>query len=272
MSPEGALLTANVVDALAGPLAPGQPAQAGAQPAAQPVIGRVDAIERKLHGGAQRRHGRRSMSATRSARATWCRPRRRRRSSIVFIDGSTFSLSANARMVLDEFVYNAAGASNNSAVISLVQGTFSFVAGQVAKTGDMKVETPVATMGIRGTAVLVEISANDGQTKFSVMVEPNGTTGSFNLYNKTTGALIATVNNSQIGWLVTPAGPLQVVAQQVNKTPAELQQELSIVQQLFNIFNNYQQNPIDPQQQDPTDAATTRAVRKMPAPADRARR
>ncbi len=45
MSPEGALLTANVVDALAGPLAPGQEAQAGAQPAAsQPVIGRVEAL------------------------------------------------------------------------------------------------------------------------------------------------------------------------------------------------------------------------------------
>ena len=33
----------------------------------------------------------------------------------------------------------------------------TFVAGQVAKTGDMRVDTPVATMGIRGTAVLVEI-------------------------------------------------------------------------------------------------------------------
>jgi len=128
-----------------------------------------------------------------------------------------------------------------------VQGTFSFVAGQVAKTGDMRVETPVATMGIRGTAVLVEISANDGQTKFSVMVEPDGTTGAFNLYSKTTGALIGTVNNSSVGWVVSPAGPLQVVAQQVQKTPAELQQELGIVQQIFTIFNNNQQNPFVPQ-------------------------
>ena len=77
--------------------------------------------------------------------------------AIVFADGTTFSLNANARMVLDEFVYDAGG-TGNSALISLVQGTFSFVAGQVAKTGDMRVETPVATMGIRGTAVLVEIS------------------------------------------------------------------------------------------------------------------
>ncbi|MFZ5692403.1 MAG: VCBS domain-containing protein [Pseudomonadota bacterium] len=169
--------------------------------------------------------------------------------AIVFADGTTFSLTANARMVLNDFVYNAGGAGN-SASISLVQGAFSFVAGQVAKTGDMRVETPVATMGIRGTAVLVEISANDGQTRFSVMVEPDGTTGSFNLYNKTTGALIATVNNSQIGWVVTPAGPLEVVAVQQMKTPDQLQQELGIVQQIFTIFNNNQQNPFVPQQQD----------------------
>ncbi|MET0277218.1 MAG: VCBS domain-containing protein [Pseudorhodoplanes sp.] len=248
MSPEGALLTANVVGALAGPLAPGQHAQAGAQPAAaQPVIGRVDAmtgsctvVRNGVSVSLTMGDGVRKGDVVQTSGSSTI--------SIVFTDGSTFSLSANARMVLDEFVYNA-GASNNSAVINLVQGTFSFVAGQVAKTGDMRVDTPVATMGIRGTAVLVEISANDGQTKFSVMVEPNGTTGSFNLYNKTNGTLIGTVNNSQVGWLVTPAGPLQIVAQQVSKTPAELQQELGIVQQLFTIFNNYQQNPIDPNQQ-----------------------
>ena len=61
--------------------------------------------------------------------------------AIVFTDGTTFSLSANSRMVLDDFVYSPSGA-NNAATISLVQGTFSFLAGQVAKTGNMKVETP----------------------------------------------------------------------------------------------------------------------------------
>src|SRR5690606_33067472 len=167
--------------------------------------------------------------------------------AVLFSDGSTFSLSANARMVLNDFVYQAGG-SNNSALISLVQGTIGFVAGQVAKTGDMRVESPVATMGIRGTAVLVEISANNGQTKFSVLVEPDGTTGSFNLYDKYTGTLIATVNNSAVGWVVTPTGPQQVLAQQIQKTQAELAQELDYVQQLFNFFNQGQQNPFDPDQ------------------------
>ena len=75
---------------------------------------------------------------------------------ITFIDGTVFGLASNAKMVLNEMVYDPNG-SDNSSLLSLVQGTISFVAGATAKHGDMKVDTPVATMGIRGTAVLVEI-------------------------------------------------------------------------------------------------------------------
>src|SRR5207244_12809861 len=75
---------------------------------------------------------------------------------ITFSDGSVFGLASNAKMVLNEMVYDPNGSSNSS-LLSLVSGTISFVAGATAKHGDMKVDTPVATMGIRGTAVLVEI-------------------------------------------------------------------------------------------------------------------
>ena len=88
---------------------------------------------------------------------------------INFTDGSSFNLSNNARMVLDEFVYDPNSTSNVS-LINLTKGTFTFVAGQVAKTGDMKVDTPVATMGIRGTTPHVEMS-DDGTFKFSTLIE-----------------------------------------------------------------------------------------------------
>jgi len=90
---------------------------------------------------------------------------------ITFTDGTAFNLSSNARMVLDEFVYDPNGKSN-STLFSLTKGTFTFVAGKVAKTGDMKVETPVATMGIRGTTPHVEIS-DDGSVRFSTLIEEN---------------------------------------------------------------------------------------------------
>jgi hypothetical protein len=91
------------------------------------------------------------------------------RLGINFADGTAFNLSGNARMVLNEFVYEPNGKSN-STLFNLAKGTFTFVAGDIAKTGDMKIETPVATMGIRGTTPRVEIS-DDGTVKFSTLIE-----------------------------------------------------------------------------------------------------
>ena len=86
-----------------------------------------------------------------------------------FTDGSSFSVSANARMELNDFVYDPHGHSNSS-LMSLTKGTFTFIAGEVAHTGNMSVKTPVGTMGIRGTAPRVEI-LNDGSVKFSTLIE-----------------------------------------------------------------------------------------------------
>ena len=90
---------------------------------------------------------------------------------IVFADGTSFNISSNARMELNEFVYDP-NSQANSTLFSLSKGTFTFVAGKVAKSGDMKVNTPVGTMGIRGTAPHVEI-LDDGTVKFSTLIEEN---------------------------------------------------------------------------------------------------
>src|SRR5262249_28204047 len=95
---------------------------------------------------------------------------------IAFADGTAFNLSSNARMAMTEFVYDP-NSTSNSTLLSLTKGTFTFVAGKVAKTGDMKVDTPVATMGIRGTTPRVEIS-EDGTVKFSTLIEEGNQRGS----------------------------------------------------------------------------------------------
>jgi hypothetical protein len=88
---------------------------------------------------------------------------------IAFTDGTAFNLASNARIALNEFVYDPKGKSN-STLFSLSKGTFTFVAGKVAKTGNMKIDTPVATMGIRGTTPRVEIR-DDGTVAFSTLIE-----------------------------------------------------------------------------------------------------
>jgi hypothetical protein len=91
------------------------------------------------------------------------------RVGITFTDGTAFDLSSNARMAMTEFIYDP-NSKSNSSLLSLTKGTFTFVAGKIAKSGDMKVDTPVATMGIRGTTPRVEIS-DDGTVKFSTLIE-----------------------------------------------------------------------------------------------------
>nr|WP_249139376.1 VCBS domain-containing protein [Bradyrhizobium japonicum] len=206
-SPDGAHLTGDIVNALTGHV---QVAQAAPGAAAAQVIGHVT----KLVGSATAiRNGvsvilnngdnvEKGDVVSTGADSTL---------GITFIDGTVFGLSSNARMVLNEMVYDPNGSSNSS-LLSLVAGTITFVAGETAKHGDMKVDTPVATMGIRGTAVLTQINfvvpAGGGdpqpQASFQVLVEPNGTTGSYILFDKITLLPIATVN--QAGQMIQISG------------------------------------------------------------------
>ncbi|CCE05640.1 conserved hypothetical protein [Bradyrhizobium sp. STM 3843] len=196
-SPDGAHLSGDLVSTLTGAV---QVSQAGGAPAAGQVIGHVTKLQGTatairngvsiiLHQGDNVEKGDIVQSGSDSTLG------------ITFIDGTVFGLASNARMVLNEMVYDPNG-SNNSSLISLVAGTISFVAGATAKHGDMKVDTPVATMGIRGTAVLVQIDftvPGQGATpdaKFQVLVEPDGTTGSYVLFDKVTLQPIAVVNQA----------------------------------------------------------------------------
>jgi hypothetical protein len=90
---------------------------------------------------------------------------------ITFADGTSFKVSKNARMELNEFVYDPTG-NSNSTLFNLTKGSFTFIAGAIAKSGSMKVDTPVGTMGIRGTAPHVEI-LEDGTVKFTTLIEEN---------------------------------------------------------------------------------------------------
>src|ERR1700712_3014370 len=82
---------------------------------------------------------------------------------ITFSDATTFNLKANAQITIDSYVYEDGG-QNNAGVFDVAKGTAAFVAAAVAKTGDMKITTPTATLGIRGTTGLVEVPENGSTT------------------------------------------------------------------------------------------------------------
>jgi hypothetical protein len=70
---------------------------------------------------------------------------------IRFIDGTVFTLSRDTRVVLSEFARDSNGALR-SALFSVTRGTFAFIAGQLATTGSLTVDTPVGSIRSRAQA------------------------------------------------------------------------------------------------------------------------
>lgn len=94
---------------------------------------------------------------------------------VTFLDDTTLNMSAGSRVVVDNFVYQEGGKAN-AALINVARGTMAFVAASVAKTGDMKIETPTATLGIRGTTGIVDVpegAAAGGTNHVGVKLYPD---------------------------------------------------------------------------------------------------
>src|SRR5271166_6518144 len=81
---------------------------------------------------------------------------------VLFVDESTLSIGPNANMVIDQFVYDPNSGTGKLAA-SLTRGVFRFVGGKISKLDNaVRLQTPSATIGIRGGVVLVRVSSNCG--------------------------------------------------------------------------------------------------------------
>ncbi len=95
---------------------------------------------------------------------------------MVFIDGSELRLDESSQMILTEYVFDPHAQASNG-LIKLGTGVFRFVSSGKNDQG-VVLQTPAATIGIRGTDILVTTSKT-GQTKVAVLegavyVQPSG--------------------------------------------------------------------------------------------------
>jgi VCBS repeat-containing protein len=234
-TPEGASLSGETVEALAGSDLQGQYAQLSGATAVRASIGRVEKVSGTatvLRNGVPTDLQVGDMVAKGDVLQTGASSSL----SIKFNDGTVFNLSASARMVLNDMVY-AADSSSNSALFTLVQGLIGFVAGRIAKTGDLKVDTPVATMAIRGTAVQAEVASFSGATRFSLLTEPDGTVGSFLLLDKgNPSRVIASMSDARSSTLLTPVTGSEPRITQITKSGDDIRGENDFVRDLFQVF------------------------------------
>lgn len=90
--------------------------------------------------------------------------------NILFVDNTTFAISENAKLAVDEYTYNPADQSGTS-FFSMLRGAFVYTSGLIGKTdtADVNINTPVGSIGIRGTVVAGEIDPTGGDSKITIV-------------------------------------------------------------------------------------------------------
>ena len=80
---------------------------------------------------------------------------------IILLDGTTFSIGPNTSMVIDEFVYNPA-TGTGKLTASVARGTLRVISGRLARQEQeaIRVRLPMATVGVRGTMVVISGGPN----------------------------------------------------------------------------------------------------------------
>lgn len=81
---------------------------------------------------------------------------------LLFTDHSTMSISGNADIVIDDYVYDP-GVGNGHMLATISKGALRYVGGQLSHEGAATVETPVATIGIRGGTASIMQTQNGWQ-------------------------------------------------------------------------------------------------------------
>ncbi|ULL01779.1 FecR domain-containing protein [Bradyrhizobium sp. I71] len=148
---------------------------------------------------------------------------------ITFNDATTFNLSASAKITIDNYVYEDGG-RQNSAIFDVGKGTVAFVAAAVAKTGDMKITTPTATLGIRGTTGVVEVPEGAAASRASnvnikLYPDADGRVGHIDVDDRSSGTRLGALTQASSGFAIRPgagggvmrfaAVPITIPAQQI---------------------------------------------------------
>src|SRR5216684_4089435 len=159
---------------------------------------------------------------------------------VTFNDATTFNLTANARITVDNYVYEDGG-RQNAALFDVVKGTVAFVAAAVAKTGDMKISTPTATMGIRGTTGLIEVpegASATGRNNVAIKLypDPDGKVGRIEV-NDRAGARIGFLTQGASGFAIRGGGGMRVAAVPLTISPQQALRDQGFVRQVHSAQN-----------------------------------
>lgn len=156
---------------------------------------------------------------------------------ITFSDATTFNLSASSKITIDNYVYEDGG-RQNSGIFDIGRGTVAFVAAAVAKTGNMKITTPTATLGIRGTTGVVEVpegAAASGARNVNIKLYPDadGRVGHIDVDDRTSGTRLGALTQGASGFAIRPgAGGMRFAAVPITIPARQIARDRGFVSQV----------------------------------------
>ena len=159
---------------------------------------------------------------------------------ITFNDATTFNLKANTQITIDTYVYEDGGKSN-AGVFDVAKGTAAFVAAAVAKTGDMKIATPTATLGIRGTTGVVDVPEGAAASRASnvnikLYPDADGRVGHIEVNDRTSGTRLGALTQAASGFAIRPGaggtGGMRFAAVPITIAPQQITRDRGFVSQV----------------------------------------
>lgn len=159
---------------------------------------------------------------------------------ITFNDATTFNLSASARITIDNYVFEDAG-KQNAAIFDVGKGTVAFVAAAVARTGNMKITTPTATLGIRGTTGVIDVpegaAANSARNvNIKLYPDADGRVGHIDVDDRTSGTRLGALTQGSSGFAIRPgaatAGVMRFAAVPITIAPQQIARDRGFVSQV----------------------------------------
>jgi hypothetical protein len=154
---------------------------------------------------------------------------------VTFNDATTFHLSANSKLTIDNYVYEDGG-KQNAGIFDIGKGTVAFVAAAVAKTGDMKITTPTASLGIRGTTGVVDVpegTTAGGANNVNIKLYPDadGRVGRIEV-NDRMGSRLGALTQGASGFAIRPGAGGRFAAAPLTISPREAARDQGFVRQV----------------------------------------
>src|SRR5690606_30589150 len=89
--------------------------------------------------------------------------------NIVFLDETSMAISESAKIAVDEYTFDPSTESGTTN-LSVLRGLFVFTSGLIGRDDpdDVSIDTPVGSIGIRGTIIAGEIKPG-GESNISVL-------------------------------------------------------------------------------------------------------